>query len=104
MGWSGTTRLLWGDAPQDVMDAALRRRAPRFDSDRAPREKRVALARKFLADKALRARVNKTYLEEVGRPMNESEYRNLVKVTTNLGGRTLYFGAVRKKRKATKRR
>jgi hypothetical protein len=96
MGWSGTNELLWGDAPQDIMDAAVKKY--RLNTDTASLARRRVVALKLLADKALRARINRVYKGEIGRVANDREFRNLVRVTTNMGGHTVFFAEAKKAR------
>ena len=89
MGYSGTNRMLWGDAPQDVVDAAIKKF--RLDADMASIARRKQVANRLLADRALRVRVNREYMRDIGRPANSLEFKNLIKVATNLGGRTILW-------------
>ncbi len=88
--------MLWGDSPQDVLDAAVKKY--RLDTDKASLARRRAVALRLLADRKLRVRVNRVYKEELGRIANDREFRNLVRVTTNLGGNTIFWDEARKAR------
>lgn len=101
MGWSGTSRLIWGDEPQDIVDRAVNGISRTFDPYDAPKARRELIAKKLLANRSLRVRVNKVYQQAWGRPANNNEFKNLIKLATNLGGRTLTW---QRRKTTTKKR
>jgi hypothetical protein len=88
MGWSGTKRLMWGDEPQDAVNERVDQAlgvTPGVCADEYPLSRRKEVFDLLLEGKSLREEVDGIYDENFGRPANSTEYRNLLKVSLDIG-------------------
>jgi hypothetical protein len=87
MGWSGPKDFIWGDEPQDIIDAALRKEVK--DPDALSPALKYQTEDLLLSNKSLRSKVDATYKKEWGRNANNREFRNLIRVALDMGGYTV---------------
>lgn len=79
MGWMKKRGKIWGDEPQDVMDVVLKRKFGKGWYDKSiPLEKARRVVRGILANKGLRARIDRIYKRVWGRKATNAEYKGLV--------------------------
>lgn len=80
MGWMQTkSKGIWGDEPQDVMDDVLRKKLGRNWHDKThPADKATRAVNSILANKTLRAKIDKIYKREWGRKATNKEYKGLI--------------------------
>lgn len=87
MGWMKSRTGIWGDEPQDIIDTAgdkLLLRREKGKQTELPRIRKFKILRTLLADKVLRAKIDKVFLRVWDRPATQSEYRK--HIVAFLGG------------------
>ncbi|KKN65473.1 hypothetical protein LCGC14_0480770 [marine sediment metagenome] len=79
MGWMKRKNGMWGDYPQDVMDVILSRKLGKKWYDREILLWRARKAvKEIMADKKLRARIDRIYKQAWNRKATTSEYKGLI--------------------------
>lgn len=79
MGWMKDGKGIWGDGPQDIVDDAVRKLAKVRSLDvlyKWSAERKQAILKRLLANKTLKAKFDKPFLEEWDRKGTMAEFRS----------------------------